>query len=479
MSDVDECYDESSNFEKTHPKKKDKKFKSDSPEKFKEKPLSIHEIKKMQKEEREKEEKEKIEKEKEEKEKEELEGKDEDEEQEENIENESTCPTIHITQKNNNFLNEKLCINNITESNNKQNTDSGNNGSNINYEEINKKFNESISMEEPKKEDNYFYINNSKKSSQEDLKMNIDKYFNNYELNDIIIEIQYNEIYFKNTFEFFLNLGILNCISHPFSNKILKAIIGKSLCQMDFEKINFIFELLKDNIVQHSKDIHSCYIINALIDAFHIIKFFYMKNFEINEEIKNKIKDLEEKIDYIYSELKKNDLVQIFTHYPATFVIQNLIDKINIERQKEIFECALKNINVLIDKKEGHYVLRKIIEIIPENSKICAELIEQIIEYKYFQELLMDKIANRLIKNIIKKTKNKYFDLIFSKIKCSICKLAMNQYASYVIEELISVANKKQIKKIIKEINNCKGILLNDDYGNYVIQTLQWKIYSL
>ena len=110
MSDVDECYDESSNFEKTHPKKKDKKFKSDSPEKFKEKPLSIHEIKKMQKEEREKEEKEKIEKEKEEKEKEELEGKDEDEEQEENIENESTCPTVHITQKNNNFLNEKLCI---------------------------------------------------------------------------------------------------------------------------------------------------------------------------------------------------------------------------------------------------------------------------------------------------------------------------------------------------------------------------------
>ena len=477
---LDEWNEEPIDFQRPAKKKNNKKFKSDEPETLKEeeKPLNIHQIKKMQKEEREKKEKETIEKER--IEKEELEGKDEDEEKEENIENESTCPTIHIIQNNNNFLNERLFINDITESNNKQNTDSGNNGSIINYEESNKKINEPISMEEPKKEENYFYINNFEKLSPEELKMKIDGYFNNWQFYKIIKEIQFNEIYFKNTFEFFLELGILNCISHPFLNEILKAIIGKSLCQMDFERIDFIFELLKnDNIVKHSKDIYSCYIINALIDAFHIIKFFYMKNFQINEEIKNTIKNLEEKIDYIYSELKKNDLVQIFTHYPATFVIQNLMDKINTERQKEIFECALKNINVLIDKQEGHFVLRKIIEIIPENSKICAELIEQIIEYKYFQELLMDKIANHLIKIILIKTKNKYFNLIFSKIKCSICKLAMNQYASFVIEELISVANKKQIKKIIKEINNSKEILLKDNYGNYVIQTLKRKISLL
>ncbi len=60
---------------------------------------------------------------------------------------------------------------------------------------------------------------------------------------------------------------------------------------------------------------------------------------------------------------------------------------------------------MLIIKEEGYFVLRKIIEFIPENSKICAELIKHIIEYKYFQELLIEKIANHLIKNILKKTK--------------------------------------------------------------------------
>ena len=164
-------------------------------------------------------------------------------------------------------------------------------------------------------------------------------------------------------------------------------------------------------------------------------------------------------------------------HKNATFVIQYLIDKINKERQEEIFDCAVKNINILINEKIGYFILRKIIEIIPENSIKCDKLIKPIIEYKNFQELLTDKIANFLIKNILMKTKDKYFDLIFSKIKSSVCKLAKNQYASYVIEELIFLANKKQINEINKEINKDKEILLNDKYGNYVMKALKKKIY--
>ena len=67
--------------------------------------------------------------------------------------------------------------------------------------------------------------------------------------------------------------------------------------------------------------------------------------------------------------------------------------------------------------------------------------------------------------------------MIFSKIKSFICKLAKNQYASYVIEELIFLANKKQINEINKEINKNKEILLNDKYGNYVMKALKKKIY--
>ena len=84
---------------------------------------------------------------------------------------------------------------------------------------------------------------------------------------------------------FILKIGTLNCISLQFLNLILLEIIGKSFFKMDLRKINFIYDILKDNIVQNSKDIYSCYIINSLIDAFHIIKSSYLQKFQINEEI--------------------------------------------------------------------------------------------------------------------------------------------------------------------------------------------------
>ena len=54
-----------------------------------------------------------------------------------------------------------------------------------------------------------------------------------------------------------------------------------------------------------------------------------------------------------------------------------------------VFDCIIKNINILINDKTGYFILRKIIEIIPENSIKCDKLIKPIIEYKNFQELLI------------------------------------------------------------------------------------------
>ena len=172
-------------------------------------------------------------------------------------------------------------------------------------------------------------------------------------------------------------------------------------------------------------------------------------------------------------------MIEIFKHRNATFVIQYLIDKLNKENQEEIFDCVLENFNDLINDKIGIFALRKILLIIPGNSKKCNELTKLIIENKYFQEILTDKTGNFLIKLILQKTKNKFFELIFLKIKDSLSILAKNKYASFVLEELINVANKKQLKEINKEFKDCKEILLKDNFGKYVMQTLNKKRYII
>ena len=473
----DEYFEEPSKFGRPKIYKTKKLINSDPPQTINEKQPNMKEIKKIEKEMKEKEKEEiKGENDKEENiEKEELEDEKYKEENLEKEENECICPTIDISHNNNCMIKENLTTIDIKESDKEQNICSKNN-SNIDYELINKSINDSISIKIPEIKDDYSNTQYFEKLKEEDWKDIISQIFNDWQLDDIIKVIKDYDFYYNKIFYIISNMGISNCISYPFLNKIVIAIIGISIERLDFGKINYIYNSLKYKIFQHSQDIHSYHVIIALIEAFYTIKEIVMKKFQQNVVNIIIIKNCEEKIDFIYSELKKNDLIKIFMHKNATFVIQYLFNKIDKIRQEEIFECAIKNINILISEKTGYFVLRKIIDIIPKNSKKSDELIKLIIEYENFQELLIDKNGNFLINNILKKTKNKFYYLILSKIKGSICKLAMNQYASYVIEELISVANKKQLKEIIKEINSSKEILFNNNYGNYVMQTLQNKI---
>ena len=476
------------------PKAKKKKiYKSDQQPKSKEEQLSLHDIKKKENELKEKLEQEKLEKEKLEREKleqEKLEIKNEEKEDcsdDGKEKNEITCPTYNnkdcLNQNKDEYIIENLPIIDIKTCNNDQIINSSKNYS-VDNELLNKKIYEQINTnqnlligEQQKEYNNCFYKTN-RNLSEEELKKLIYDYFNECQLDDITTLIHCNRIYFEKTFSIILNIGILNCITYPFLNKLIVAIIGASINFFDLDKINMIYYSLKDNIIQHSEDNYSYYVIIALIEAFYSINTFFKGIIE-NGEFENIIKENEEKINNIYLELKKKDLIEIFKHRNATFVIQYLIDKLNKENQEEIFDCVLQNFNDLINDKIGIFALRKILLIIPGNSKKCNELTKLIIENKYFQEILTDKTGNFLIKLILQKTKNKFFELIFLKIKDSVSILAKNKYASFVLEELINVANKKQLKEINKEFKDCKEILLKDNFGKYVMQTLNKKRYII
>ena len=168
------------------------------------------------------------------------------------------------------------------------------------------------------------------------------------------------------------------------------------------------------------------------------------------------------------------------------FEMDDFTNYLILEEEENPFMITINNrigVNSMsmatINDKIGIFALRKILLIIPGNSKKCNELTKLIIENKYFQEILTDKTGNFLIKLILQKTKNKFFELIFLKIKDSVSILAKNKYASFVLEELINVANKKQLKEINKEFKDCKEILLKDNFGKYVMQTLNKKRYII
>ena len=333
--------------------------------------------------------------------------------------------------------------------------------------EIKKENSELNSNEEVKKSD----LNNTKVEQNKEekiTKMDIVDFFSGEDKNSIIFKIIYDEVYLNTIFDLFEKWGILECSKEPFFNEILSVII---FFTYDQKKIEAIYNALENDLLVLSKNKYTCYIINALIDKFH-------QNIINNS---NELRNISiEKIENIFSKLKGN-IKKLSLHQSGTFIIQNLIDILYIinkkEEEQEIYDVALNNFDEFIKSQSGIYVMQKLIRVNPRESD---ELIKKIIEYENFFDLIKDKNGNnRLIMDILNETKNKYFDLILSKIKGSLYELSKDKFASYIIQRLIEVADIKQTNLIYKEVKNQEKELSKHEIGNYVINSLNKKLKTI
>ena len=333
--------------------------------------------------------------------------------------------------------------------------------------EIKKENSELNSNEEIKKSD----LNNTKVEQNKEekitkiTKMDIVDFFSGEDKNSIIFKIIYDEVYLNTIFNLFERWGILECSKEPFFNEILSVII---FITYDQKKIEVIYNAFENDLLSLSKNKYTCYIINALMDKFH-------QNIINNS---NELQNISiEKIENIFSKLKGN-IKELSLHQSGTFIIQNLIDILYIinkkEEEREIYDVVLNNFDEFIKKQSGIYVMQKLIQINPRESD---ELIKKIIEYENFLDLIKDKNGNnRIIIDILNKTKNKYFDEILSKIKGFINELSKDKFASYIIQRLIEVADIKQTNAIYEEIKNDEKELAKHEQGNYVINSLNKKL---
>ena len=303
-------------------------------------------------------------------------------------------------------------------------------------------------------------------NEKEKIENDIIDFFRGECLNSIMFRILYEERYLDTLFNLFVRGEILEYSKEPFFNEILQFIILET---NDQQKIDIIYNSLESELLVLSKNKYACYIINALIDKFYKNIFNIFNSYELqNISI--------EKIEIIFSKLKEN-IKELSLHQSGTFIIQNLIGKlyqINKKEEREIYEIVLNNFEELIIHQNGIFVMQKLIKINPSD---CDELIKKIIEYKNFLDLIKDKNGNnRLIRDILDETKNKYFDLILSKINGLLCQLSIDKYASYIIQRLIEVADIKQTNLIYKEIKSDEKELSKHESGNYVINALNKKL---
>ena len=264
-----------------------------------------------------------------------------------------------------------------------------------------------------------------------------------------LIEFHYcvgNDIIRNKIFES-LKKDIFELSKDFFGNYVIQFIIEFR----EERKINEIFlEFLKRGIIELCYKAYSVRVVQKLIDVISINNIII-----ILDELVNEIKEL-------------------ITDKNGTFVIQKIINKLEGKQLSIIYEIIKDNLDIYLNDKNGSHIVEKILHKISENQR--NKIIEEIYE-KDIENLCKDKYGNYILLEIIEYKIN--LDKFYNKIKGKIFELAKDKFSTHIIQKIYEYGNDEIKKDIINEIiklydEDKKNFndLITDKYGNYFIKKI-------
>ena len=326
---------------------------------------------------------------------------------------------------------------------------------NNNFIQINDNYNEEEDEDNniyfsPKDKNNNFtlnYINNNFNL----VNKNANDNFNNNNLNNNNYLFQQNTL-ITNINENQQNILINNNINNNQTNNNIKIINNNN------HNINIEDEKINLEIISHApsfiRDQTGCRLIQKKIDE--------------NPEISNEI------FESLYYEL-----MTISTDLFGNYVVQKLLDNINIEKLEKFINLISIKFNYIATSTYGTRVIQKLLEILSkENTYIKEDKSKYDNLFNILNKLIISNIVSLssdsnsshiIIKyvNFIKHPKNvEMFESVYNNF-IPLCK---DKHGCCVIQKCIEAGIKEQKEKLFILSNQYCRQLISDQFGNYVIQ---------
>ena len=342
------------------------------------------------------------------------------------------------------------------------------------YQPKGKKFNNNSGMQ---------YMNNNKQFNQNK------KISNNKQKRNILNSQQnmiQNNPYIKSAIENqtfdSIYVSIPDICKDHMGSKIFQKVYEE---QSTPEQQQMILDKIMPEVYNLSKDVFANYVIQRLLEIINptnrkkMIKELYTKIKELTLHMYGcrviqkaiDVGDLEDIKEHLLE--LKDELIKCVQDQNGNHVIQKLIEKLPKGEHSEIIKAVKNKVYQLSIHQYGCRAIQRIFEFCTEEEK--SAVLKEI--YPIVNDLCIDQYGNYVIQNIVEKIKDN--QIIYDSITGKIYNYSIHKYASNVIESCLSLGNKKQVEKIVKEIieqddHNSDVLisLVRDKFGNYVVQKM-------
>lgn len=170
-----------------------------------------------------------------------------------------------------------------------------------------------------------------------------------------------------------------------------------------------------------------------------------------------------DQISFFFEQIIGSSL-DLSTNLFGNYVIQKIIPSLNEEQSFNLILQFFGHIYELSLHVYGCRVIQKLIDHMDEIKSIIAEL-----ECK-IGDLIASPNGNHVVQKCIDKDIDKGFLLREFENDC--IKLSQQRYGCRVLQRLFEVCTEEETWNIYLQIIKCIDVLINDKYGNYVIQHL-------
>jgi hypothetical protein len=175
-----------------------------------------------------------------------------------------------------------------------------------------------------------------------------------------------------------------------------------------------------------------------------------------------------EEMEIVQQSLAK-DVVELVKDVHGNHVIQKVLQRFEHDDKQFIYDAMASDCVPIATNKQGCCVLQRCLEFASPDQRLM--LVRAVVESS--QLLVQDPFGNYVVQYVLEANEMAINDAIAKVLLPNFMPLCMNKFSSNVIEKILRLISPPVRDEFIGQLKdlNVLSHLLQDDYGNYVVQT--------